>query len=116
MYKVFTIGDVEVPANITAALPYRYQQVFHEDFLGFIGKELEYNKIFEMGGKILYIANASAVKKDMGKLCFDDFIDFLEQFSNGDLIEASNDIVSFAFESTKTAVNPKVNPGPQNDK
>lgn len=116
MYKVFKVGDIEVPANITAALPYRYQQVFHEDFLGIIGKDLEYNKIFEFGGKILYIANASAEKKDMGKLNFDDFIEFLDQFNNGDLIEASNDIVSFAFESTKTAVSPKDGPGPQKDR
>lgn len=115
MYKVFKVGDVEVPANITAALPYRYQQVFHEDFMGFVGKDLDLNRVFEMGGKILYIANASATKRDMGTLNFDDFIDFLDKFSNGDLIEASNDIVSFAFESTKTVVSPKGKPGPQKD-
>jgi hypothetical protein len=115
MYKVFKIGEKEVAANVTAALPYRYQQVFKEDFLGFIGKEIDYGKIFELGGKILYIANASAEKKDMNKINFDSFLEFLDQFSNGDLVEASDEIVSFALESTKTSVTSKKNQGPQSD-
>lgn len=114
MYKVFNIGGIEVPANATAALPYRFQQCFHEDFLEWIGQDLDFTKTFEFAEKILYITNASAEKKDMGALNMDAFVEFLEQFGNGDMVVAANDIVSFAFEASKPAVSPKDVPGEQN--
>lgn len=115
MYKVFNIGGVAVAANATAALPYRYQQVFHEDFLAFIGKDVDRNTVIDLAGKILYITNASATKKDMGSLSFDGFLEFLETIGNGELIEVSTDIVTFAFDSAKSTVDAKKNPGPQNE-
>ena len=101
MYKVFTIGDVEVPANITAALPYRYQQVFHEDFLlvsrrmvdeqDEAVKDATASDIFVRMGFIMAM-QASKKQADLYKIGYQDFYTWMEQYEPDDILMAVNDI------------------------
>lgn len=112
MYKVFNIGGVEVEANANAALPFRYQQVFHKDLLNWIGKDIQLSDMMNLAGEILYVTHNAAIKADMNSLSFEGYIEFLETLGNGDLLEEAENIVAFMYESTKSSVSPKAIPGP----
>lgn len=69
---------IEVLAN--AATPIRYKQVFHRNLMGFfLGKETEENNA-EMVQELAYIMARAAERADMGKLSYEDYIEWLEGF------------------------------------
>ena len=107
MYKEVVIGQKTVPMLANALTPKRAYEFFHEDFLGYLGQELQQGQILDLAEKLGFIMNQRAVDADMSKLQESDFDTWLEGFELGDLMEASADIVGLFVSTTKGSVAPK---------
>ena len=69
---------LEVLAN--AATQIRYKQVFHRNLMGFfLGKGTDEDNA-ETVQELAYIMARAAERADMGKLSYDDYIEWLEGF------------------------------------
>ena len=97
MFKKFQIGENTVEAEINAALPYRFNQVFKDNYFHYIGKEIEPGEMLELSQKLLYIVAKAAEKADMNRLSFDDFVGWLEAFMPGDMLDAAPEIIRAVF-------------------
>ena len=99
MRKTITIGTKNIELVANAASPYLYKQVFHEDYL------LQSRKLAEeedsavvdstaadMFVKLGYIMANQASAKDMTRLNYDGFLNWLSQFEPNDVLEAVNEI------------------------
>lgn len=84
--------ELEVLAN--AATPIRYKQVFHRNLMGFfLGKETDETNA-EMVQELAYIMVRAAERADMGKLSYEDYIEWLEGF----------DALAFSNQETASAL------------
>lgn len=90
MYKVIMIGDVEVPMLAMASINIYYRQIFGADPLKTImaddadGADLT-NAYLQMGFVMAKFAELKN-RKMMLQLNNNDYMDWLEQFDNGDLL------------------------------
>lgn len=100
MTKTIAIGDIEVGMSALASSPIRYRQVFRKDFLQEIkkGEDSDTYAYVEMG----YIMARAYEGADMSKLSYDDYIDWLDQFGQGDMIAAVAKIVELWGASSAT--------------
>lgn len=106
MFGKVKIGGKEVEMIGNAATPYRYQAIFHEDYLKKVtGKEeADPNDFF---AKIGFVMAMQAEKKDMSKINQDSFLAWLEQFEPGDVFEAVGEISDLYNGNSKGEVDPK---------
>lgn len=106
MYGTVTIGGKDIAMLANAATPYRYQQIFHEDFIKKVtGKdEAEPADFF---AKIGFTMAMQAAKKDMGKLSIAEFFAWLEEFEPSDVFSATDAIADIYNGNTKGDVDPK---------
>lgn len=106
MYGKVTIGKKEVEMVANAATPYRYQQIFHEDYLKKVmGKEeTEPNDFF---AKMGFVMAMQAAKKDMSKLNEESFFKWLEGFEPSDVYAAAGDIAEVYNGNLEGDVDPK---------
>jgi hypothetical protein len=80
MFGRIKAGDRTVEVLANAATPIRYKQVFHKNLMAFfLGKETEENNA-EMVQELAYIMARAAERADMGKLSYEDYIEWLEGF------------------------------------
>lgn len=107
MYKEVVIGDKKIPMMANALTPKRAYEFFHEDFLGYLGQELQQGQILNLAEKLGFIMAKRAENADMTKVQESDFDTWLEGFELGDLMEASADIVGLFVSTTKGSVAPK---------
>lgn len=106
MYGKVTIGDKEVELLANAATPYRYQQIFHEDYFKKVtGKEeAEPADLFV---KLGFVMAMQALKKDMSKVSIADFYTWLEGFEPSGVFEAVDAIADVYNGNAKGEVDPK---------
>lgn len=91
MYKEINIGEHVVPLESNGATPIRFRKVFHTDIVKmFDSDEVDEISIRELG----YVMAKSAEKADMNKLSEDDFIEWISQFENFDIMNALEDIIT----------------------
>lgn len=107
MYKEIVIGEKTIPMITNALTPKRAFEFFHEDFLAYIGQELQQGQVCDLAEKLGFIMAMRAAEKDMSKLTEKDFDEWLEGFELGDLMEASAEIVGLFVNTTKGTVTPK---------
>lgn len=107
MYKEVVIGTKIVPMLTNALTPKRAYEFFHEDFLCYLGQELQQGQILDLAEKLGFIMAKRAENADMTKVQESDFDIWLEGFELGDLMEASADIVGLFVSTTKGSVAPK---------
>ena len=117
MYGTATIGgkDVEMVAN--AASPYRFKQIFREDFLKRAietnGNEAESVDLFVKMG---FIMAKQAEKADFGKLNEDSFFLWLEDFEPSDVQMAAGEIANIYAGNAETKALPKKEADRQSEK
>lgn len=101
MIKTFVIGEKQVEAELNGALPYRYNGVFGKNYFSMIGKDLEPGVLVEFAQEALYLMAMSAQKADMNRLSFDTYLEWLEDFMPGDMLEAAGEINQFILSPTR---------------
>lgn len=101
----------------------RYRQVFHQDLMVQLNKlqnmdneEKEDSVDTSVIDRLAYIMNMQAEKKDMGKLNFDTFIDWLDQFDGPELFTHMDEIVGLYIGNKAATSNPKNAPARQSGK
>lgn len=106
MYGVVKIGGKDIEMIGNAATPYRYKQIFHEDYLAQVtGKvETDPNDFFV---KIGFTMAMQATKKDMSKVGMEDFFAWLSQFEPADVFAAAEDIADLYNGNMETTVSPE---------
>lgn len=106
MYGKITIGGKEVELVANAATPYRYQQIFHEDYLKKVtGKEeADPNDFFT---KIGFVMAMQAAKKDLSKVNVETFYKWLEEFEPSEVFAAAGDIADVFNGEAAGTVDPK---------
>ena len=106
MIKTFVVGEKKIEAELNAALPYRFSGVFGKNYFSLIGKDIDPGDAAEFAQEILYLMAMSAQKADMSRLSFDTYLEWLEDFMPGDLLEAAGEVVSWVVSPTRES-NPK---------
>lgn len=97
MIQNITIQGKEIPMLATAATPYRYKHVFHEDLMKILlaqqdGETFEVDTDFV--GKLAYIMTMQAQGADMTKLNQETFFAWLDLFDPLSITMAGEAIVS----------------------
>lgn len=106
MFGKVTIGTQEIEMLGNAATPYRYQAIFHEDYLKTVtGKaDTDPNDFF---AKLGFVMAMQASKKDLSKMTAESFYKWLEQFEPGDVYSATGDIADLYNGNAESTVDPK---------
>lgn len=106
MFGKVKIGEKEIEMLGNAATPYRYQQVFHEDYLKKVtGKEEADPNDFFL--KLGFVMAMQAEKKDMSKVGMTEFFKWLEQFEPSEAFAAASDIADLYNGNAQGDVDPK---------
>ena len=111
MITKLIIGGRELNFTANAATPFRYKQLFHEDILQLLqnNSKEEQNQVLlsDTVTKLAYIMNAQAEKKDMNRISYDDFMEFLEDYNPLDFIMEGAAIMNIYLVNTETTVESK---------
>lgn len=117
MYGTVTIGGKGVEMVANAASPYRFKQIFREDFLKRAietnGNEAESVDLFVRMG---FIMAKQAEKADFGKLNEDSFFLWLEDFEPSDVQMAAGEIANIYAGNAETSSTPKKKADRQSEK
>ena len=94
MFKVIQIGDQEVPMLCMASVDVYYKRIFGVDPLSALtsGDEGESTALMRGLGFIMAKYAESKDRKAMARLTEDDFLDWLDLFEEGDMLEALGEI------------------------
>ena len=106
MYDLIKIGDKEVPMLAMASVDIYYKQIFGDDILRIMtDAELfdnadRINAIQQMGFVMAKLAELKD-PKEMRALNEDNYIEWLEQFSRGDMLTAYESMQELYMRQTK---------------
>lgn len=107
MYKKITVGDKEMELNANAATPFRFKQVFGKDLLQILGNEEKAEtEGVEAVTELAFIMNKQAEKTNMNNLSYEDFLNWLEDFSAMAFIEAAEEILNVYMDQTVGTATP----------
>lgn len=107
MIRNITIQGKEIPMLATAATPYRYKHMFHEDLMKILlakqgGEDSDVDTDFI--GKLAYIMTMQAQGADMTKLNQETFFAWLDQFDPLSVTMAGEAIVDlYVAQSVQTS-------------
>lgn len=94
--------------------PYRYKQLFRQDLMLEITKlansdfsAIGENADFSVSDKLAYVMNCQAEHKDMNKLNFDSFLDWVDQFETSELFNHISDIIGIYIGNKESTSEPK---------
>jgi len=101
MYKAIKIGDKEVPMLSVASVDIYYKRIFREDPLSIMTSKTaddgEKTRVaFGMGFIMAKVAELKD-RKEIMALTFDDYIEWLDQFSYGDYVGAAAEIIAVYY-------------------
>lgn len=105
MYKEVKIGENIVPMESNGATPIRYRKVFHSDIVSAFSNTSTIDEISLR--QLAYIMAKSAEKADMSKLNEEEFIEWVSQFENLDMMNALEDIVMVYLGNNDITSKPK---------
>ena len=107
MFKTVTIDGKEMEFAANAATPFRYKQVFHKDLLAiFADEQNAQTQGVEAVTELAYIMAKQAEKADMSKLNYDEFIQWLEDYSPMAFVETAEEILSVYTDSAVSTATP----------
>lgn len=117
MYGKVTIGEKEVMFCTAASVNVCYANVFHKDFIKTLSsdEDLATSTMTEMAFIMAKFAEKTD-RKAVNRLTQDDYCDWLDQFTVGDLTQALPEIQALYMSSTKSAVDAKKNTEPPSEK
>lgn len=106
MYKSVKIGEKDVPMLAMASVNVYYKRVFGVDPIveqgNGMGRGEAVNFALQMGFIMAMMAEKNCKRADMLKLNEDAYLDWLDGFDNGDLIDAIQDIITVYNGQNKT--------------
>lgn len=101
MYRVVKIGDKEVPMLGVASVDIYYKRIFREDPLSIMtSKKTDDGEKTRVAFGVGFVMAKLAELKDrkaVMALTFEDYLEWLEQFSYGDYVGAAADIISIYY-------------------
>lgn len=108
LYEKINIGDEEITLCMCGSVIKCYKDIFDEDFLTGISKDAtDMNRYVQMGFVMAKFAELTN-RNEVSKLTKNDFYDWLDRFSTGDLINATEKIATaFMKESRGTVASKK---------
>lgn len=92
MFKEVKIGNTIVPMESNGATPIRYRKTFHSDIVSTFSNSKDIDEISLR--QLAYIMAKAAEKADMNRLNEDDFIEWVSQFENMDMMNAFEDVIT----------------------
>ena len=107
MFGKVNIGEQEVEMLATASTAYRYQMIFHEDFLKRATEKTEFTDNIDMYQKVGFVMAMQAEKKDMTKINVDMFYAWLDEFSPTDMFDAVESIAELYNKTEAGSVSPE---------
>ena len=107
MYGKVMIGSHEVEFLANAATPFRYTQIFKDDFMGEITTDLTDAKATSVFSRLAYVMACQADKKDMDKLNGESCLKWLEKFEFQDFVGALPEIAAIYAGTAQTNSDPK---------
>lgn len=107
MFNHVMIGDKEVEMVANAATPFRFKQIFHEDFLQLTSTQNNDGAAAGIIIQLAYVMAMQAAGKDMKKLNEETFMAWLEEFEPNAMVEALGDVMDVYSGTAKTAASPK---------
>ena len=110
MYKKFEIGGKECTLCACASINVCYYNVFHEDFIKLITTDegLATAAMMRMAFIMAKFGELND-RKAVNRLTEDDYCDWLDQFTTGDLVAALPDLQEFYMASAGSNVTAKKN-------
>ncbi len=110
MYKKIAIGNVELMFCANGSVNVCYYNVFHEDFIKEISSEsgMETSTMMKMAFIMAKFAELGD-RKAVNRMTEDNYCDWLDQFSIGELIEALPAIQEFYMSSSRGSADAKKN-------
>lgn len=117
MYKKFEIGGQEILMCACASVNVCYHNVFHEDFIKMITTDegLATSSMMKMCFIMAKFGELND-RKAVNRLTEDDYCDWLDQFSTGDIVEALPAVQDFYMASSGSSVTAKKNNAELNEK
>ena len=107
MFKKLTIDGREIEFAANAATPFRFKQVFQKDLLQILGNEEKAEKEgVEAITQLAFIMAKQAEKADMGKLTYDEFLTWLEDFSAMAFVDGAEEILNVYMDQTQNTSTP----------
>lgn len=110
MYQKIMVGQKELTFCSCASVNVCYNNIFHEDFIRLISTDegLATNAMMKMAFVMAEFGRLND-RKQVNRLNEDNYCDWLDQFTTGELVAALPDIQAFYMSSTQTAVSAKKN-------
>ena len=110
MYKKMMIGDVEQVFCSCASVNVCYYNVFHEDFIKQISSDngLAMASMMKMAFIMAKFGETND-RKAVNRLTEDNYCDWLDQFTTGELIEALPAVQEFYLNSAEGTIEAKKN-------
>ena len=101
------LGENSVKLCGNAATAVRYKQVFHNDLLmSFKGMSAEDFDV-DVVKQLAFIMFKQSETADFKQVTFEDYIEWLEQYEETDILNAAADIISCWLQNTKTLTKAK---------
>lgn len=110
MYKKMKVGAEELTFCACASVNVCYFNVFHEDFIKMISSDegIAATCMMKMAFIMAEFGRLND-RKAVNRLTEDNYCDWLDQFTTGELVEALPEIQTFYMASTGTTVGSKKN-------
>ena len=117
MYKKMQIGDVDVMFCSCASVNVCYFNIFHEDFIKAISEDngMAMASMMKMAFVMAKMGETND-RKVVNRMTEDNYCDWLDQFTTGELINALPTIQEFYMNSNAGSVDAKKNNEEQKDK
>lgn len=114
MFKVITIGELQVPMIANAATALRYKLIFGKDLIeAFQNTEDDASKAMISIPELAFImakaAEAKEGKADMNRLNQEIYLEWLEQFDPMDIPLSAEEILSLYAGNAMSEIEPKKN-------
>ena len=117
MYKKITVGSKELMFCSCASVNVCYQNVFHEDYIALVSTNegMATSAMLKMSFIMQKFADLND-RKLVNRLMMDDYCDWLDQFTTGELVAALPEIQMMYMESNGQMVGAKKNSGEPTEK
>lgn len=108
MRRAITIGNEKVELAASAATPFIYQKIFHEDILRETQKDPEnVSNYIKLAFTMAKQAETESSELMKGSVTYDDFMAWLDQFEMLDIMDSLKDALALYQESRKGTSVPK---------
>lgn len=109
LYSKVKIGEEEVLFCTAASVTMCYYNIFHEDFMAMMAKEERIADSFTKMAFVMAKMGELGNRKLVSKLTIEDYGDWLDKFSFGDLTQALPEIQEAFMRSTQESATSKKN-------